>query len=129
MRLQEVRSESRALSSTGVSDRRVKTDIEAVDALGVLAGVLELPLSEWSYRSQPGARHIGPMAQDFHAAFGLNGDDDTGIATVDADGVALAAIQGLNAKLEAELAAQSARIDRLERELKTLLEERRSTAR
>jgi hypothetical protein len=40
------------------------------------------------------------MAQDFHAAFGL-GTDERHIATVDADGVALAAIQGLNQKLEA----------------------------
>jgi phage shock protein A len=39
------------------------------------------------------------MAQDFHAAFGT-GTDDKHIATVDADGVALAAIQGLNEKLE-----------------------------
>jgi hypothetical protein len=39
------------------------------------------------------------MGQDFHAAFGL-GATDKGIATVDADGGALAAIQGLNAKLE-----------------------------
>ncbi|MEO8740656.1 MAG: hypothetical protein ABI537_13275, partial [Casimicrobiaceae bacterium] len=43
-------------------------------------------------------RHMGPMAQDFRAAFGL-GETDTGISTVDADGVALAAIQGLNQKL------------------------------
>jgi hypothetical protein len=41
------------------------------------------------------------MAQDFHAAFGV-GPDDKHIATVDADGVALAAIQGLNQKVESE---------------------------
>ena len=40
------------------------------------------------------------MAQDFHAAFGLNGADDKHISTVDESGVALAAIQGLNQKLE-----------------------------
>ena len=43
----------------------------------------------------PSVRHVGPMAQDFHAAFGLGGDDKH-INTVDADGVALAAIQGLH---------------------------------
>jgi hypothetical protein len=53
------------------------------------------------------------MAQDFRAAFGL-GENDTTIATVDADGVALAAIQGLNAKLEAQNAALLARIAALE---------------
>ena len=47
-----------------------------------------------------GARHLSPMAQDFHAAFGLNGTDDKHIATVDEGGVALAAIQGLNEKVE-----------------------------
>ena len=51
-------------------------------------------------------KHIGPMAQDFHAAFGL-GQNPSAIATVDADGVALAAIQGLNRKLEKEAASLS----------------------
>lgn len=41
------------------------------------------------------------MAQDFHAAFAL-GTDDKHIAAVDANGVALAAIQGFNRKLEKE---------------------------
>ena len=36
------------------------------------------------------------------------------IATVDADGVALAAIQGLNAKLERENAALKERLEKLE---------------
>jgi hypothetical protein len=54
----------------------------------------------WNYRSEGGVtRHIGPMAQDFQKAFQLNSDDKN-IATVDADGVALAAIQGLNHKVE-----------------------------
>ncbi len=49
----------------------------------------------WNYRSQDAAiRHIGPVAQDFYAAFGV-GEDDRHISTIDADGVALAAIQGL----------------------------------
>jgi hypothetical protein len=39
------------------------------------------------------------VAQDFMAAFNL-GSSDKSIATVDADGVALSAIQGLNQKLE-----------------------------
>ena len=57
-------------------------------------------MESWSYKARPGNKHIGPMAQDFHAAFGLNGSDDTHIATVDESGVALAAIQGLNEKVE-----------------------------
>jgi hypothetical protein len=53
----------------------------------------------WAYTNSPDVRHVGPVAQDFHAAFGV-GMDDKHIATVDADGVALAAIQGLNQKVE-----------------------------
>jgi flagellar biosynthesis/type III secretory pathway protein FliH len=45
---------------------------------------------------------MGPTAQDFQAAFGL-GSDEQCIGTVDADGVALAAIQGLNEKVEARM--------------------------
>ena len=40
-----------------------------------------------------------PMAQDFHAAFGL-GVSDKLIDTIDPDGVALAAIQGLHALVQ-----------------------------
>jgi len=55
------------------------------------------------------------MAQDFYAAFGV-GPDDRHIATVDADGVALAAIQGLNEKVEARSQRSEDRIQMLERE-------------
>jgi hypothetical protein len=101
-------------SWSSLSDRRVKTAILPVDATDVLSRVVALPMSTWSYIAQGEAiRHMGPMAQDFRAAFGL-GENDTTIATVDADGVALAAIQGLNAKLEAQNAALLARIAALE---------------
>ena len=66
----------------------------------MLEKVTALPITEWKYKVEAdGTEHIGPMAQDFHAAFGLNGADDKHIATVDEEGVALAAIQGLNEKL------------------------------
>jgi hypothetical protein len=57
------------------------------------------------------------MAQDFHAAFGLNGSDDKHISTVDESGVALAAIQGLNQKLEKEHAELKTRLDKIEQRL------------
>jgi hypothetical protein len=63
------------------------------------------------------------MAQDFHAAFGLNGADDKHIATVDEEGVALAAIQGLNQKLnekDAEIQAQARQIEKLVQRLEAL---------
>ncbi|MFO1493855.1 MAG: tail fiber domain-containing protein [Lysobacterales bacterium] len=100
-------------SFTSLSDRRVKTAIEAIDGLAILERVVDLPISTWSYIAQgTGIRHIGPMAQDFKAAFEV-GETDTGITTIDADGVALAAIQGLNAKLEAERDALAGEVQRL----------------
>lgn len=68
----------------------------------MLQRLVAMSIQQWRYIGQPGeVTHIGPMAQDFAAAFGV-GENDTIISTVDADGVALAAIQGLNQKLEAE---------------------------
>lgn len=99
---------------SALSDRNVKTAITAIDPAAILDGVLALPISEWSYIAQgEGIRHLGPMAQDFAAAFDL-GENDTTISSIDADGVALAAIQGLNSKLERENAALRARLDALE---------------
>lgn len=104
------RLSSGASAWSTLSDRNAKTAIEPVDVQGVLDAVIDLPINTWQYKTEGAAvRHMGPMAQDFSAAFGL-GDDDKTISTVDPDGVALAAIQGLNAKLEAELA--SLRVER-----------------
>jgi uncharacterized coiled-coil protein SlyX len=85
------------------SDRSLKSGIEAVDASDVLDRVVSLPIARWSFTAALGVAHMGPMAQDFHAAFGL-GDDPTRLAPMDVQGVALAAIQGLNAKLEERVA-------------------------
>ena len=108
-----------------MSDRNVKENFKAVDPRAVLEKVSHLPVREWNLISQPASiRHIGPMAQDFQAAFGV-GEDDKHISTTDADGVALAAIQGLNQKLEDAVRAKDARIQTLEKdmaELKTIVE-------
>lgn len=101
------------------SDRNLKENFEPVNPREVLDKVAALPISTWNYREDPGARHLGPVAQDFHAAFGV-GSDDRHIATVDAEGVALAAIQGLNRKLEEQVQAQAMRIRQLEVELADL---------
>jgi hypothetical protein len=95
-----------------VSDRNVKRGIEPVDEQAVLETVAELPVSTWSYKSDdPAVRHLGPIAQDFYAAFGL-GDTDRAYNAIDAHGVALAAIKALYERS----VAQDARIERLERE-------------
>ena len=81
---------------------------------------------EWSYTTERGVRHVGPMAQDFYAAFNV-GEDDRHITSIDEDGVALAAIKALNARVErrdalldAKLAAKDARIDALQRQMANL---------
>lgn len=106
-----------------VSDRNLKEKFQPVDTDAVLAKVAAMPITRWSYKSEAGVTHMGPVAQDFRAAFGL-GTDDKSIVSVDADGVALAAIQGLNrkiAKLEADNLAMQARLDRLEPPKRNLL--------
>jgi hypothetical protein len=93
-----------ATSFNPCSDRNVKQDFTAVDAQAVLEKVAQLPIQTWTFKNDPHTKHVGPMAQDFYAAFAV-GPDDKHIATVDADGVALAAIQGLNQKLSEQEAA------------------------
>jgi hypothetical protein len=80
---------------TNSSDRNLKENFAPVDGSSVLAKLKAMPMQTWNYRADPAAvRHLGPMAQDFYAAFGL-GHDDKHISTVDEGGVALAAIQAL----------------------------------
>lgn len=86
-----------------VSDHNAKENFASLDCRDVLDKLSALPVTSWNLKSQPArVRHLGPMAQDFHAAFGV-GEDNRHISTSDADGVAFAAIKGLNQKLEAEL--------------------------
>ena len=105
---------------SSLSDRNLKTDVQAIDTRALLDRLVAMPVQQWRYIGQPGeVQHIGPMAQDFAAAFGI-GENDTTISTVDADGVALAAIQGLNAKLEAENVALKSQLSALAERLARL---------
>ncbi len=96
-----------------------------MNAREVLQRLVAMPIQRWNYKSQdPSIRHIGPMAQDFYVSFRLGGDDKY-ITTVDADGIALVAIQGLyrelqgkNAKIEAQqrlMEILETRLERLEK--------------
>jgi|HubBroStandDraft_6_1064221.scaffolds.fasta_scaffold07443_5 hypothetical protein len=77
------------------SDRNLKDNIVPIDSRSVLERVAHLPITQWKMKAEPaGRKHIGPMAQDFYAAFRL-GDNDRYIALGDGQGVALAAIQAL----------------------------------
>jgi hypothetical protein len=107
------------------SDRNLKQDFASVDSLDVLSKVTSMQVQSWSYKSQPQEKHVGPVAQDFYSAFGL-GADDKSIATVDESGVALAAIQGLNQKLELKLQQKETQISELRHsvaELHTLVQQ------
>jgi hypothetical protein len=104
-----------------LSDRDSKANLVPVDAKEVLERLADVPIQTWSYVSESAAiRHMGPTAQDFQEAFGL-GVSDHHITTVDADGVALAAIQGLYRLIQ----EKEARIDGLEERLREI--ERRSS--
>jgi len=114
-----------ATAWVAISDSTKKTDIRRVDTKTVLEKVAQLPISEWRYKAQPDPtiRHIGPMAQDFYAAFRL-GEDSLGISTIDPDGIALAAIQELqkqNKELREQNAALEIRMAQLETQMRQLV--------
>jgi hypothetical protein len=104
-------------SLTEVSDVNAKENFAAVDGRQVLAAVVEIPITTWNYKADELAvRHMGPMSQDFYAAYDL-GADNKHIALKDIGGVALAAIQGLNeivAEQDAQIEALEARVAELE---------------
>ena len=112
-------------SISTLSSRATKENFSVVTPAAVLEQVLGLAISTWNYiddaRDTP---HLGPMAEDFFAAFGLGGRSDR-ITIADMAGVALAAIQGLAARVEAdavELAKHTATIQALVRDNRLLAE-------
>lgn len=88
------------------SDRNLKRNLAATTGQSMLAKVAAMPVYRWQPKDGPNKDHwhVGPMAQDFYAAFAL-GDSDKSIGLLDAAGVALAAIQGLNEKVDEGAAA------------------------
>lgn len=114
---------------TSRSDRDLKENFASVSGREVLEKVAAIPLTTWNYKTEGRSiRHMGPMAQDLYVAFGL-GDSEKSIATIDADGVALGAIQGLyeivkekEAELESLRAEKDAQITALEARLLALEE-------
>nr|WP_263326966.1 tail fiber domain-containing protein [Neobacillus sp. Marseille-Q6967] len=109
---------------TLTSDKNAKENFLSVNTLEILDNLASMPIQSWNYKEDPSSeRHIGPTAQDFQAAFGLNRDDETRISSTDLHGVALAAIQGLNEKnekLKAENAQLHVHLAKLEARLSAL---------
>jgi hypothetical protein len=106
------------------SDRDLKTNLIPLDGIATLERLAALAVYQWAAKDDPRRTpHAGPTAQDFMAAFGL-GDSDKMIGFADAQGVAFAAIQGLNAKLSAkdiEIESLKAEVAELKRAVDALL--------
>jgi hypothetical protein len=113
-----------------VSDRNMKENFQAGDGEVALAAIAAMPIQTWNYKAQdPSIRHMGPMAQDFYAAFGL-GHDGKHINTLDIDGVNMLGVQALekrtrdlqaeNEKLREANSELTARVDRTEAALARL---------
>jgi hypothetical protein len=101
---------------TEASSLHRKENRRPVDGEAVLAKLADLPVETWNYRTDDASiRHMGPMAQDFYAAFGL-GVGAEHLAPLDANGVALAAVKALLARVE----ASDRQIEVLETENETL---------
>jgi len=86
---------------SSISDRNAKKNFQPVNGEAVLEKLAAMPVQSWNYKweADTNTPHLGPMAQDFKAAF-FPGRDDKSISTLEFDGVELAAIQGLNDKVE-----------------------------
>ncbi len=84
-----------------------------VNGYEILDKLAALPISTWNYVfDEATVRHLGPMAQDFAAAFGL-GNDDRVINIVDANGVLMVAVQALYRRVQAlEAEVEALRGDR-----------------
>lgn len=110
-------------SWASVSDKNKKGNFRKVNTGEILDKLAGLEITTWNYKTQdPSIRHMGPMAQDFYAAFGL-GENETSISTIDIDGISLAAIQELEKKTQ-ELKQKSEEIEKLRRMLKDLKAEK-----
>ncbi len=86
---------------TEASSVLLKEHFVAIDGQEVLDRLARLPITTWNYKTDATSiRHMGPMAQDFFAAFGL-GADDRHIAPLDVNGVALVGVQALSEQVQA----------------------------
>lgn len=100
-----------------ISDRNRKMDFRNVDGEHLLTTLRSVPVTTWRYKDEEDKTtlHIGPMAQDWHQAFGFTTDDKT-INMSDLDGVNLAAVKAL----EARTAQQAEQIKTLQVQLDEL---------
>jgi hypothetical protein len=106
---------------TITSDGNAKANFSSVNTRQILESLVCVPITKWNYKTDPAnVQHVGPTAKDFQTAFGLNGNDDAHISIIDEQGVALAAIQGLNEKLNAENTQLRSNLNAIEARLEAI---------
>lgn len=99
---------------TNISDRNKKENFRPLDGEELLSKIRSMSITEWNYRqSDPSIKYIGPVAQEFHAAFHLGGTDSLGINSISIDGVNMAAVQALE-KRTTELREKTAKLEAVE---------------
>jgi hypothetical protein len=80
-------------------DRNKKENFMDVDGEELLEKIRNIPVTKWNYKkTDPNDKYIGPMAQDFYAAFHLGGTDSLGINSISIDGVNMAGVKALEAR-------------------------------
>ena len=110
-------------SWSSVSDRNMKENFQDVDGEEILGKIRNLSITQWNYiGNTDDVQYIGPMAQDFHATFGLGGSDSLGISTLAFDGVNIAAIQALVHRTD-KIQDLEKTIDQQDAEIKALRQE------
>jgi len=112
-------------SWNAVSNPALKEHFAAIDTRALVESLASIPITTWNYTAQDASiRHVGPMADDFNALLtGLGGEGEMSINSLDADGIALASIQGLYQMLQdkdASLAEHQAQIEGLQAETDAL---------
>jgi hypothetical protein len=101
------------------SSKLTKENFADVNGEELLETLRTVPVSTWNYRDEGAqVRHIGPMAEDFHAAFNL-GTNNTTIGVQDLAGIAIAAVKALDERT-AELEQKTAEVDELRGRLQSL---------
>jgi hypothetical protein len=101
-------------------DRNKKENFEEVDGEWVLRKIRNIPITKWNYkRTDTNDKYIGPMAQDFYAAFHLGGTDSLGINTICIDGINMKGVQAL----EKRTSEMQVEIDKIRRQNENLISE------
>jgi hypothetical protein len=102
---------------TNICDRNRKENFCALDGEELLSKIRSLSITEWNYKGgDSNVKYIGPVAQEFFAAFHLGGTDSLGINSISIDGVNMAAVQALE-KRTRELREKTVELDAVQRKL------------